>query len=980
MTWTAEDEEEFAPVETTGRVLTLPEEHIEGSKGPEGQPLTPEQFAARARAQDIDLDRPDVMEANGLDATSAAMPGEYGAAALDALSMLTNIQGVTRQDSQPAATDRTVRRLTRTGSEMASDPLETASAATSGATMGASDVSSSPVDDAIAIGRMLGIDIPADRERQWARDDARARSEDWREAHPHATEAAELGGSFAGMAAMPSPAPARTMGGRFLQNTVLGGGMGGIASLIDDLGHGRTDDLRGMARHALGATALGGVTGMGLGMLGEVPGLARSALARRGQSYVDHLLGALEGTALGGRALTRTWGSPEARAAHVGHIEDAGFRVGPFDTPQAMRERLGTAHDQQYALGQGIREEADALGAGVAVDDVVQALRRRAGQAELDINDRLAGVPEALQREADEVAIQPELLQRAGRPMRRDATRAVEATRRRPSPGRSAEDLAAAEDMLRGHRDAYVEPEVTVEEPSAAYDEPDVEVTAPEGPAIDAALARLQAAQQAYDAGPRRPPFMGQPDDALPQGGARRRAALERAAAFDPSDWRNPVPGLSPEQLQAARAARDAEVEAARVAREPLEREVYAAQQAYNDLANPFPGAEERAYGVPEGRDEPTEGRIVWSQDPLGGLDRPAPSPRIQPSLEWTAVDAIPAGEGTAVAEGPYRVSEPTTRDTVIEPVDSELSPVGDTMVSDGAPQGVLDDLRQRRAEARAARPAFGPFELEDYLRGAGDRAFGGGPAQVRVPARDEALRDVYGQVRDLGDEAVGRALGPERAAEFEPIRQRTRSTRIARDRAQHGVDLAALRQPTSMREMQAGRVGAALGTTAGAAIGGPVGGAIGGALGYGGARLGARALGPSALARRAWVSRLSRDVAGSSAAGWASRWAPRLARAAAAGPGALLAEHLTLSQEDPEYAALADEELGPLPEDTGEEMPEETVAEEPVPESGQGDLRADMERWTADMTDEQLEQLRGLSEAELDTFVSRMREQERGR
>ena len=174
--------------------------------------------------------------------------------------------------------------------------------------------------------------------------------------------------------------------------------------------------------------------------------------------------------------------------------------------------------------------------------------------------------------------------------------------------------------------------------------------------------------------------------------------------------------------------------------------------------------------------------------------------------------------------------------------------------------------------------------------------------AQRRSASRRATRRcaTVYGQVRDLGDEAVGLALGPERAAEFEPIRQRTRSTRIARDRAQHGADLAALRQPTSMREMRAGRVGAALGTTAGAAIGGPIGGAVGGALGYGGARLGARALGPSALSRRAWVSRLARTVGDSSAASWASCWAPRLAQAAAAGPDALLAAHLALSQEDP--------------------------------------------------------------------------------
>ena len=178
-------------------------------------------------------------------------------------------------------------------------------------------------------------------------------------------------------------------------------------------------------------------------------------------------------------------GSPRRERRTWGHIEDAGFRVGPFDTPQSMRERLGAAHDQQYALGQGIREEADAAGAGVAVDDVVQALRRRAGQAELDINDRLAGVPEALQREADEVAIQPgfssaRAARCAGTPL------APSRLPRELALGRlqvaQQRDVAAADEMLRRRRGAeYVEPEVTVEEPEA-YSEPSVEVTAPEGP------------------------------------------------------------------------------------------------------------------------------------------------------------------------------------------------------------------------------------------------------------------------------------------------------------------------------------------------------------------------------------------------------------------------------------------------------------------------------------------------------------------
>lgn len=1000
MTWTAEDEEEFAPVDVGEHVLTLPEEHIEGSKGPEGQPLTPEQFAARARAQDIDLDRPDVMEANGLAATSSSMPGEYGAAALDALSMLTNIQGVTRQDSQPAAADRTVRRLTRTGSEAASDPLETASAAMSGATMGASDVSSSPMDDAIAVGRMLGIDIPADRERQWARDDAQARSEDWREANPHATEAAELGGSFAGMTAMPNPAPARTMGGRFLQNTVIGGGMGGLASLIDDLGHGRTDDPRAMARHAFGAAALGSTMGMGAGMLGEVPGLTQRLLQRRGSQYVDHLIAMLENSGNLSAGTLERWGIPSRRAATVERLERQGFGPRLFEAPEQALERLEPITERAVQRGDAFRQEGEAVGAGTGVEDAAHQWEGIAREAELDpdVSGRLADVPGMARREADALRQMAQERAEAGRPLGPDQGRVRELERalaeaergagRPRAPRATGADTAEADEMLRRRRGAeYVEPEVTVEEPEV-YDEPDVEVTPPEGPAIDAALARLQAAQQAYDAGPRRPPFMGQPDDALPQGGARRRAALERAAAFDPSDWRNPVPGLSPEQLQAARAARDAEVEAARVAREPLEREVYAAQQAYNDLANPFAGREERAYGVPEGRDEPTEGRIVWSRDPLGVLDRPAPSPRIQRSLEWTAVDAMPAGADTVVAEGPYRVSEPRTRDTVIEPTDAELSPVGDTQVSEGTPEAVRDDLRTRRLRgqlerARAA-PSLGPVDFEAYLRGLGDRAHY--RPQGEPPVVDAARQEARRRLRDIQDESLARALSPERAAEFEPIRLDTQAAMQALTRARHGVSLGAGRAPTGIRSLAAGGLGASIGGTLGGAIGhhfgvpelGTMAGtALGGLTGRELGQFAAR----RARSQQAWVSRLARDVGGSSAASWASRWAPRLAQAAAAGPDALLAAHLTLSQEDPEYAALADEELGPLPEDMGEEMPEEpAVAESGPPESDQGDLRADMERWTADMTDEQLEQLRGLSEAELDTFVSRMREQERGR
>jgi len=949
MTWTAEDEEEFAPVDAGEHVLTLPEERIEGSKGPEGQPLTPEQFETRARGQRVDLDHPEVLEANGIESpgtrsdwlgdliVAAGTPGhEDRAAGIDRTSLPADVDY-----AQQEALDRVARRGQRIAEEASTDPVEFVNAGISAGTLGASD---SYATTRRGMLHSVGMDVPME-----------SHSDAWRAAHPHATDAAELAGGLVGGALLPIPggAPARTALGRIGQASIAGSGYAGLAALIDDLNRGRTD-AREVAQHALGSAAGGGLMGGAFGAAGEVPGAVRGALARRGSGYVDELLGALAPVQFNGRR--PDWHAYDAaqRADLVARMEEGGFRISPLDTPETMGARLAEQGDRIHAGDEALRAEAGARGVRSPIDELAGALEQVAQGAETDadVTGMEAGVPEMMRRHAELIGGLPERRALRGMaPLQPDSGRIREAE----------EALAAAEASL-GPRERMADPADVEMVPEgrqrrvmdAAPPPPATEPEAPHDPAMDEALARLEEAQRAYDALPPRPPAAIDPTPRTTQTPTpeMRREMRRLRDQFDPTAYRQwpvergfvvPPPGLSPEQLQAARAAREADMMRWYDQARPVEDALNAAREAarpYEAMASRRPQAATA--------DTIVDGPVTEVDAPPTLFDSPP-----------TEVDRIPVGAHTEVpGDGPYRTA-----------VDMEPGA--------SAREEELRPLRERLEQARQS-PGLDPAEFEHYLRGYGRR----GDWMRRpdeAPERALAMREAYGRLRDVGDAAIERGLGGEARERFARDRRLVQAASMGQDAADRAAVAQSRRAPTGLFARMRGMSGQALGTLLGGLVH-PVGAAVGGAAGRAVGEGIGQAEAVRAPAMRAWVSRLSRDVAGSSVAGWASRWAPRLARAAAAGPGALLAEHLTLSQEDPEYAALADEELGPLPEDTGEEMLEETVADEPVPDSGQGDLRADMERWTADMTDEQLEQLRGLSEAELDTFVSRMREQERGR
>ena len=166
MTWTAEDEEEFAPVDAG--------EHVPRPRGAHRGQQGPRRAAAHAgavrRACSSARHRPRPPGRDGSERPRGPRARPCRAS--------TARRRWTRCRCSPASMASPVR--TRGGAADRTDDASRAPAprwrATRWrppgghvrATMGASDVSSSPVDDAIAVGRMLGIDIPADRERQWA--------------------------------------------------------------------------------------------------------------------------------------------------------------------------------------------------------------------------------------------------------------------------------------------------------------------------------------------------------------------------------------------------------------------------------------------------------------------------------------------------------------------------------------------------------------------------------------------------------------------------------------------------------------------------------------------------------------------------------------------------------------------------------------------------------------------------------------------
>lgn len=893
MTWTAEDEEEFAPVDAGEHVLTLPEEHIEGSKGPEGQPLTPEQFETRARGQRVDLDHPEVLEANGIESpgTRSDWLGDLIVAA-GAPGHEDRVAGIDRTDlpaevdyAQQEALDRVARRGQRIAEEAATDPVEFVNAGISGATLGASD---SYATTRRGMLRSVGMDVPME-----------SRSDAWRAAHPHATDAAELAGGLVGGAYLPIPggAPARTAIGRIGQASLAGGGYAGLAALIDDLNHGRTDDAREMAQHVLGSVFGGSLMGGTLGTVGEVPGAVRGALQRRGSGYVDELLGALAPVSFNGRRPDWHAYDSAQRADLVARMEEGGFRPRPWDTAGDMGARLGEQQERIYEANQGLRREAGARGVRAPIDEIADAWERVAqgAEADVDVGGMEAGVPELARRQAEHIGGLPERRAlRGAEPLRPDTGRIREAE----------EALRAAEARL-GPSERMADPTDAEMVASRAPDaEPD--------PSMDAALARLEEAQRAYDALPPRPPAAIDPTPRTTQTPTpeMRREMRRLRDQFDPASYRQwpiergfvvPPPGLSPEQLRAVRAAREADMMQWYDQARPVEDALNAAREAARPYEAMAPSRRPQA---------PATGTLV--DGPVTEVDAP---PTLVDSPP-TEVDRIPVGAHTEVpGDDPYRTA-----------VDMEPGA--------SAREEELRPLRERLEQARQ-QPGLDPMQFEEYLRGIGRRG-DWMRAQQEAPERTLAWREAHGRLRDVGDAAVERGLGSDARERFARDRRLTQAAGMGAEAAERAAVAQSRRAPTGLGAMEHGVAGAGIGGAIGEAVGGPAGAAAGAFIGRAAGRTAGRALTARAPAMRAWVSRLARTVADSSAASWASRWAPQLAQAAAAGPDALLAAHLALSQEDPEYAALADEELGPLPEYTGEEMPEDTVAESGSPESDQ--------------------------------------------
>lgn len=323
--------------------------------------------------------------------------------------------GLASSDSLGDAADaagRVGRRVVRFGRSAVADPAAAALGAGQGATlgwldeiMGGAQLAPSGLIAEGVRSQIQGDDFdPAARAAE-ARDLVRGAARDAESRSPAAYHGAEVAGSLAPMVI---PGPAEAEGAGFLARTGRGALTGAEIGALASAGESEASDLPTLAEDMAPGIVTGGLAGGAIGALHGGAEAGVRQLEAMGRGADDALLAAIGGERQLSPARLRDWGrTPEQRATSARRLREADL-VGPFSTPETIRDRAAQAAEQSYAESQGIRQRFDEEGGLVPLDEIVAALRGQSEELARDPVMRGHGLPQRVSQMADEWAAQPQ--------------------------------------------------------------------------------------------------------------------------------------------------------------------------------------------------------------------------------------------------------------------------------------------------------------------------------------------------------------------------------------------------------------------------------------------------------------------------------------------------------------------------------------------------------------------------------------------